>query len=63
MNENGVNGLAHLYINRDIELDYPDAIDEFSKTTQPTRLGLRRETSIPMIPSFATPLTNSWIHH
>ena len=32
MNENRLNGLAHLYINRDIELDYADVIDEFSKT-------------------------------
>ena len=32
MNENRLNGLAHLYINRDIELDFADVIDEFSKT-------------------------------
>jgi len=32
MNENRLNGLAHLYINTDIELDYANAIDEFSKT-------------------------------
>jgi hypothetical protein len=34
MNENRLNGLAHLYINRDIELDYADVIDEFSKTNR-----------------------------
>jgi len=27
MNENRLNGFAYLYINRDIELDYPDVID------------------------------------
>jgi len=31
-NKNRLNGLAHLYINVDIELVFADVIDEFSKT-------------------------------
>jgi len=29
MNENRLDGLSHLYINRDVELDYRTVADEF----------------------------------
>jgi hypothetical protein len=32
MGEDRLNGLAHLYINRDIPLDYGKVIDEFGRT-------------------------------
>ena len=31
MHEDRLNGLAHLYINRDISLDYGKVIDEFAR--------------------------------
>ena len=31
MSDTHLNGLAHLYINRDIALNYDDVIDEFGK--------------------------------
>ena len=31
MGEERLNGLAHMYINRDIELDYDSVIDEFGR--------------------------------
>ena len=32
MSENRLNGLAHLFINKDIDLNYNDVVDEFSKS-------------------------------
>lgn len=34
MSQDRLNGLAHLYVNRDIELNYDDVIDEFSKVNR-----------------------------
>lgn len=31
MTDTRLNGLAHLYVNRDIQLNYDDVIDEFAK--------------------------------
>ena len=31
MNEQRLNGLAHMYVNRDIKLNHDDFIDEFAK--------------------------------
>ena len=38
MGEEMLNGLAHLYINRDINLGYDKVIDEFGKCTDVSRL-------------------------
>jgi len=34
MSEERLNGLAHLYINRDIRLQYDAVIDEFSRSNR-----------------------------